>query len=43
LKEMLDNSVTGPYLDKCRKNGIWQFEQRVSTIFIDGSRDLFSG
>lgn len=35
LTEMLDNPVTGPYLETCRKNGVWQFAQRVTTIFMN--------
>ncbi len=42
LTDMLNNSVTGPYLEKCCKNKMWQFEQRVTTIFIDVSRGLFT-
>jgi ubiquinone/menaquinone biosynthesis C-methylase UbiE len=34
LKDMLSNPVTGPYLEKCRKNGMWNFAQSVSLIFI---------
>ena len=34
LKDMLSNPVTGPYLEKCRKNGMWEFAQTVSMIFV---------
>jgi SAM-dependent methyltransferase len=34
LKEMLANSITGPYLETCRKNGVWQFAQYVTLIFL---------
>lgn len=40
LTEMLDNDVTGPYLETCRNNGMWQFEQRVTTIFMTASTNL---
>lgn len=43
LMEMMDNPVTGPYLETCRKNGVWQFSQRVSTIFMTASKDLVAG
>ena len=34
LREMLTNRVTGPYLEKCLKDGMWQFKQKVSLIFV---------
>ena len=35
LKQMLTNPITGPYLESCRKNGMWQFSQHVDMIFIN--------
>jgi SAM-dependent methyltransferase len=43
LKEMLSNPVTGPYLETCRKNGIWQFAQRVTMIFVNASAGSVGG
>ena len=40
LKEMLSNNVTGPYLERCRKNGAWEFAQHVTMIFVNPSTDL---
>ena len=40
LKEMLTNNVTGPYLERCRKNGAWEFAQHVTMIFVNPSTDL---
>ena len=37
LTDMLDNSVSGPYLEGCYSNGVWQFAQRVPMIFNDTS------
>jgi SAM-dependent methyltransferase len=37
LKKMLANRVTGPYLEECRKDGIWKFPQHVSMIFVNAS------
>jgi SAM-dependent methyltransferase len=37
LKDMLANPVTGPYLEKCCKNGVWQFPQCVTLIFLNAS------
>jgi hypothetical protein len=37
LKEMLSNPVTGPYLETCRKNGMWQFTQHVTMIFVNAT------
>lgn len=37
LKEMLSNPVTGPYLKTCRKNGMWQFAQHVTMIFVNAA------
>jgi SAM-dependent methyltransferase len=37
LKEMLANPITGPYLETCRDNGMWQFAQRVTLIFVNAS------
>lgn len=34
LEEMQKNSVTGPYLDNCLKNGKWSFQQEVMLIFL---------
>ncbi len=34
LEAMLQNSVTGPYLNSRIKNGQWRFEQEVMLIFI---------
>jgi SAM-dependent methyltransferase len=35
LKEMMKNPVTGPYLETCYGNGMWQFSQHVTMIFIN--------
>ncbi|MBP03101.1 MAG: hypothetical protein CMM25_09860 [Rhodospirillaceae bacterium] len=35
LRQMLDNPITGSYLESCRKNGMWQFSQNVEMIFIN--------
>ena len=43
LKQMLDNPVTGPYLESCRKNGMWQFAQRVNMIFVNASAGPVTG
>ena len=40
LKDMLTNNVTGPYLETCRKNGMWQFTQKVIMIFVNTPSDL---
>lgn len=40
LKDMLTNNVTGPYLETCRKNGMWQFTQQVIMIFVNIPSDL---
>ncbi len=40
LKEMLRNSFTGPYLESCLKNDMWQFEQCVKMIFINNLDNL---
>ena len=34
LEKMLKNSITGPYLDNCIKNGQWRFKQEVMMIFL---------
>ncbi len=34
LKDMMANPITGPYLETCRKNGHWQFAQRVTLVFL---------
>ncbi len=34
LEEMHKNSVTGPYLDNCLKDGKWSFHQEVMLIFL---------
>jgi SAM-dependent methyltransferase len=34
LEEMLKNSVTGPYLNNCLKDGKWSFQQEVMLIFL---------
>ena len=34
LEKMLKNSVTGPYLDNCIKDGQWCFKQEVMMIFL---------
>lgn len=34
LDQMLAHPVTGRYLDSCRDNGAWHFNQRVMLIFI---------
>jgi|TARA_Y200000002_G_scaffold204384_1_gene168647 SAM-dependent methyltransferase len=34
LDEMRNNSMTGPYLDGCIKNGQWCFKQQVMLIFL---------
>jgi hypothetical protein len=43
LEEMLINPITGPYLETCRKNGKWQFEQRVNMIFIEATESAVAG
>lgn len=43
LKEMLTNPVTGPYLETCRKNGEWQFAQRVTMIFVNAAAGSVAG
>ena len=43
LKQMLNNPVTGPYLESCRKNGMWQFAQRVDMIFVNASAGPVTG
>ena len=40
LNDMLANPVTGPYLDKCYNDGVWQFAQNVTMIFINTSGAL---
>lgn len=35
LSDMLTNHVTGPYLETCRENGMWQFAQPVTMIFLN--------
>jgi SAM-dependent methyltransferase len=40
LKDMLANPFTGPYLETCYKDGMWQFAQRVNLIFVNTSKDL---
>ena len=39
LRQMLDNPITGPYLESCQKNGMWQFSQHVDMIFINAPTD----
>ena len=34
LEKMLKNSITGPYLDNCLKDGRWRFKQQVMMIFL---------
>ena len=34
LEEMRKNSITGPYLDNCLKDGKWRFQQEVMLIFL---------
>ena len=34
LDEMLAHPSTGPYLEKCLRNGAWAFKQRVMLLFI---------
>ena len=34
LEKMLKNSITGPYLDNCLKDGKWRFQQEVMLIFF---------
>ena len=34
LEKMLKNSITGPYLDNCIKDGQWCFKQEVMMIFL---------
>jgi len=34
LEKMLKNSITGPYLDNCIKDGQWRFKQEVMMIFL---------
>ena len=37
LKEMLANSITGPYLETCRENGRWRFAQHVTMMFVNAA------
>jgi SAM-dependent methyltransferase len=37
LKDMMADSIMGPYLETCRKDGHWQFEQNVTLIFLKAS------
>ena len=34
LETMLKNSITGPYLENCIKDGQWRFKQQVMMIFL---------
>ncbi|MFL2661808.1 MAG: class I SAM-dependent methyltransferase [Alphaproteobacteria bacterium] len=34
LEAMLRNSITGPYLESCIKDGQWSFKQQVMLIFL---------
>ena len=34
IKSMLKNSITGPYLNSCFKDGQWCFKQKVMLIFL---------
>ena len=34
LRQMLNNSITGPYLKNCIKAGKWSFKQQVMLIFL---------
>ncbi len=34
LETMLRNSITGPYLETCFKDGQWRFKQQVMMIFL---------
>ncbi len=34
FEKMLKNSITGPYLDNCIKDGQWRFKQEVMMIFL---------
>ena len=34
LEQMLKNSITGPYLESCIKDGQWRFKQKVMLIFL---------
>ena len=34
LEKMFKNSITGPYLDNCIKDGQWRFKQQVMMIFL---------
>ena len=34
LEKMRKNSITGPYLDNCLKDGKWSFQQEVMLIFL---------
>jgi len=37
LKEMMANPITGRYLETCRRDGMWQFAQSVTMIFMNVS------
>ena len=43
LKDMMANSIMGPYLETCRKDGYWQFEQDVTLIFLKASPESTTG
>ena len=40
LKEMMANPITGPYLETCRRDGMWQFSQSVTMIFMNVSSNF---
>ena len=39
LRQMLMNPITGPYLELCQKDGMWQFSQNVDLIFINAPNE----
>lgn len=43
LKEMLSNPITGPYLEGCYTDNMWQFKQHVSMIFLNTTADDLVG
>jgi ubiquinone/menaquinone biosynthesis C-methylase UbiE len=37
LQEMMANPITGPYLETCQRDDMWQFSQSVTMIFMNVS------
>ena len=40
---MLSNPITGPYLEGCYTDNMWQFKQHVSMIFLNTTADDLVG